>query len=351
MNVGPFQIVTRRPFPWVAQAIELGQRCVCFGDGSRTLRCYDASDFNPFWATALPEKLEGALCRISGDGGIVLAQTHNILTSRGTLLRLDLESGKVLWQAKLPRYSPRVPCVVGQYVFLASDRRIHAYDADSGRLLFQTDYVLASASLLHWQMTGELIAVDVRGSLVAFSSTSLELMRTFDLGLRNPEVFMVCDHHILVGKRDAGIHVFDATQWKLERTYKVPAYSECLCDGDRAYVQTMQDNVDGHRFGSFDRKSGDLMWEVAVPFDKQGPVHSPHPLFVRQGYLWIWDWDGPAPLYALSSDTGEVQRAYTTDIAQRIEPSCDPCLRPGRPFLANGKVYASVADELWCLES
>jgi hypothetical protein len=53
----------------------------------------------------------------------------------------------------------------------------------------------------------------------------------------------------------------------------------------------------------------------------------------------------------LSADTGQIQSAFTIDVARAVDPSLDPECKPGQPFLLNGKVYVSIAEELWCIES
>jgi hypothetical protein len=193
------------------------------------------------------EHYPGPAMPVTPDTGIVAKRLtcNGFRAARGTVFRLNLETGKVLWQRRLLRYSPSVPCVAKGHVFLATDKRVEAFEIRSGRSQFRVDHPLGSTSLYCWPTTEEILGVDVHGNLVAFSSASLEQLRTFELGLRNPVVFTRRDAHILIGRRDAGIRIFDPVKWTMERTHNVPAYSECLIEGNRAWLQTQHVSAPG----------------------------------------------------------------------------------------------------------
>jgi len=348
MNQPPFDVQDRRAFPWIADAIPLGGRFVCYGDKPRTLTCYESSDFSQVWIARVPEDAKGSIWGISAHDGVLFARTWSIISDHGTLTRFDTETGNIVWSRTIPNYDEKVPLVANGLAFVSSGNGLIAIDVRNGRRRLRVSQFL---SRVQYSATrNELLGIDLHGNLAVFNATTGEFLQSLELAIPTPCVFMSHQGWLFIGDRERYLHVVDVDKWRIERSYNVTPYSHLIIDADTAWLQTLQDNFDGHRFGSLDLQTGELRWDVPLPFDAHRPVHSPHPLFLRRGLVWISDLDGPIPVYALACQTGELQAGLTMDFARKIEPSIRADDRVGRPFLLAGKVCVSVAKELWSLE-
>lgn len=125
---------------------------VALADSQGTVALIDAQTGKDVWRIKLDQPI---IAGVGGDDKVLAVVTRN-----NDLV--VLRDGKVLWRQNLKAESFTTPLVAGGRVFaLSADRRVHAFDAATGR------------SLWSQQRTGEPLVLRQNGLLMPFKNTLL----------------------------------------------------------------------------------------------------------------------------------------------------------------------------------
>ena len=130
----------------------VSQGRVALADSQGTVAVIDAQTGKDVWRVTLDQPITAG---VGGDDNLLAVVTRNNDV-------VVLRDGKVQWRQNLKAESFTAPLVAGGRVFaLSADRRVHAFDAASGRRLWSQ------------QRTGEPLVLRQNGLLMPFKNTLL----------------------------------------------------------------------------------------------------------------------------------------------------------------------------------
>ncbi len=257
-----------------------------------------------------------------------------IAKSAGFLVALDTTAGHKLWQTRLFYPNPYMAqatsiAIHDSVLYVVSDGLVAAFDADSGKVIWQASGREMDAHDRPAYVAGALY-ISSRDSIEVLDASSGEPLRRLDVGERVVSSPVVADGMLYIASED-GVRAVDSTsgelRWRHDNQYIQDVFLQVI---DGLLIIGAYDEV-----FALDASTGTMRWHM----DNTGPIYLPP--VIAAGVVYFPS--GPRSLYALDARTGAVRWHHR---------SPDRIYSGSRVVaVVDGTVYFAAHGELYALDA
>lgn len=261
---------------------------VCAGTDKGQLYAFDAGTGALRWKTKIGEDLYGALTWLEPEGTVTGRTVLALSRNNGSLVRVDLNTGRILWSSPPCGRSDGSPAVGnGFIVFGACDAALHLIAPSSGTVLGSMDFTELGPMAGGVAVAGPRVYAGTRnGSLLCADATSFTLLWTNRVA--GSEIFTtpaLTSNQVLAGSSDGLLYCLNRTDGA--KLWSVPTEGTPASPVVAGHTVVV---TSGGTLSVLDLAGGQIVWQ-----DK--PCDSLSPPAVAGGKIIVGTDDGFMILY------------------------------------------------------
>ena len=249
---------------------------------------------------------------------------------------MDRSTGEERWSYQADYPVQGAPLIVGERVYIATDRQVYALELESGQLIWKDSTGTEDAYMgAPAYEDGVIYTTGGKILLALDAETGKELWRA---GKANPFLGLaVVNQMIYVGNWDERLYAFDRSTGEERWSFAAQAgglfWSSPAATSETVYAG----NIDGYIY-ALDAQTGELKWSFQTGGDAVSEA------LVSDGIVYVSDSShetrrGPRHLYAIDAATGK--QIWVFESESTFLPA---------PELGNGTIYVTSTGEVIALK-